>query len=78
MTERGFSPSFESDIRTLFREHDREEMEWAFDLWDHNDVVAHADIILARLETGTMPCDSPWPSESIKLFREWIQAGKLE
>lgn len=70
--------SFESDIKPLFRAFDRDEMEWAFDLWSFNDVKANAAGILERFEDGTMPCDAPWPEERIAVFRAWIEAGMPE
>ena len=71
------APGFAQDIKPLFREDDRDAMDFAFDLWDYNDVSTHAEDILERLEDGTMPCDSEWPPEQIELFRRWITAGKL-
>jgi Ferritin-like len=68
--------NFEDDIKPLFRERDRESMEFAFDLWSVDDVSTHADAILARLEAGTMPCDGAWPAERVAVFRRWIDAGK--
>jgi hypothetical protein len=68
-------PVFAQDIRPLFREDDRDEMKFAFDLWDYNDVSANAEIILERLEDGTMPCDEEWPEEQIAQFRRWMEAG---
>jgi hypothetical protein len=64
--------SFESDIRPLFREFDRTEMEWAFDLWDYDDVKENAASILERVEEGSMPCDDPWSQDRIELFRKWV------
>lgn len=69
------TPSFARDIQPLFREDDREAMDFVFDLWDYNDVRANAQLILDRLEDGTMPCDEPWTDEKITLFRRWIEAG---
>ncbi|HVH64940.1 MAG TPA: hypothetical protein VM674_02815 [Candidatus Acidoferrum sp.] len=51
-------------------------MKWAFDLWSYDDVSKHADKILARLRSGTMPCDGRWPSERVELFDRWIQSAK--
>ena len=68
--------SFETDVKPLFREHDRRSMEFAFDLWSHTDVSERADDILARLEDGTMPCDGTWSKAQVDLFRRWIQSGK--
>src|SRR5436305_15301647 len=48
-------PSFARDIRPLFREDDRESMEFAFDLWNYQDVCEHAEDILERLTDGSMP-----------------------
>ncbi|HYB00608.1 MAG TPA: hypothetical protein VED37_10370 [Ktedonobacteraceae bacterium] len=68
-------PSFARDIKPLFREKDRDEMKFAFDLWDYNDVRTHAEDILERVGDGSMPCDSEWPEEQIVLFERWIEAG---
>ncbi len=68
-------PSFARDIRPLFRESDRESMDFAFDLWDYHDVSAHAEDILERLTEGTMPCDGEWPEEQVARFRRWVEAG---
>ena len=70
--------TFEGDIKPLFREFDREEMEWAFDLWSFEDVKANAEGILERAMDGTMPCDAPWPEERIATFRRWLEAGGPE
>ena len=69
------APSFARDIQPLFREYDRDEMKFAFDLWDYNDVRTHAQDILDRLGDGSMPCDEEWPEEQIVLFERWIEAG---
>ena len=71
------SPHYEADIRPLSRDRDRQSMTWAFDLWSHDDVSEHADAILGRLRSGTMPCDGPWPSDQVDLFDQWIRDGKL-
>jgi hypothetical protein len=68
-------PRFESDIKPLFREMDRDAMEGAFDLWEHAEVRANADAILAAVEGGGMPCDGRWPAERVELFRRWVAAG---
>jgi hypothetical protein len=69
--------SFETDIKPMFRERDRESMEFAFDLWSRDDVSEHADAILDRLKTGTMPCDGAWPQGQVQLFERWVASGKL-
>ncbi len=68
-------PSFEKDIKRLFRESDREEMEFVFDLWSYHDVRANAVRILERLADGTMPCDAAWDDETGKRFRDWTEGG---
>jgi hypothetical protein len=68
-------PSFEQDIRPLFREQDRSAMEYWGDLWAYDVVKDEAESILERLEDLTMPCDEPWDSERIQLFRDWIADG---
>ena len=67
--------SFEVHIKPLFREGDRESMEFAFDLWSHQEVAENSDAILERLRDGSMPCDGAWPAEQIELFRSWIDEG---
>jgi hypothetical protein len=67
---------FEQHIKPLFRERDRDSMRFSFDLWSLEDVSAHADAILHRLDAGTMPCDGAWPAERVAVFRRWIEAGK--
>ena len=69
------TPSFARDIQPLFREDDRASMEFAFDLWNYQDVRAHVEDILERLTEGTMPCDGEWPEEQIAQFRRWVEAG---
>ena len=64
---------FDKDIRPRFRESDRLEMDFVFDLWSHDDVTANAERILERLEDGTMPCDAPWPDAEAPCVRQ--QAG---
>jgi hypothetical protein len=66
---------FATDIRPLFREEDREAMDFAFDLWSYDDVKSNADLILERIEDGTMPCDEIWEPEKIESLRAWIAAG---
>ena len=68
--------SFETDVKPLFRERDREAMQSHFDLWSRDDVSQHADAILARLQDGTMPCDRAWPQAQIDLFQRWTESGK--
>ena len=68
-------PGFARDIQPLFRESDRESMEFAFDLWDYQDVRTHAEDILERLTVGTMPCDGEWPEDRVARFRCWVEAG---
>lgn len=67
--------SFEHDIRPLFREKDRQRMEWAFDLWRYEDVRENAPQILERLETGEMPCDGGWPEDQVAKFNSWMAGG---
>ena len=68
--------SFEAQVKPLFRERDRESMEFAFDLWSYDDVSENADAILDRLKDGTMPCDGEWPQAQVDLFERWIAGGK--
>ena len=68
--------SFEQHIKPLFREGDRQAMQWAFDLWSYSDVAGNSDAILERLRNGTMPCDGVWPDDRIATFQDWVEAGK--
>ena len=72
--------TYVADIKPLFRPRDVGAMKrfGPFDLSKYEDVVTHADNILARLKDGDMPCDGAWPPEKIALFAQWISDGKLE
>jgi CDGSH-type Zn-finger protein/truncated hemoglobin YjbI len=67
--------SFEPHVKTLFRKRDRDSMQFAFDLWSHQDVSAHAEAILERVRAGTMPCDGAWPADWVDVFERWVRAG---
>ena len=69
------TPTFDSDIKPLFRESDRDAMIAAFDLWSFADVKANADAILGAVRSGSMPCDMEWPDEQVELLQRWIDAG---
>ena len=66
---------FERNIKPLFRQEDRESMNWAFDLWSYTDVKSHAAAILARLRDGSMPCDGAWSAEKVNVLQRWIDSG---
>lgn len=68
-------PSYEADVKPLFRERDRGSMLSHFDLWSYDDVVHNKEHILGRLVDGDMPCDGAWPDENVELFRSWVTAG---
>jgi hypothetical protein len=70
------APSFETDIKPLFRERDRKAMLNAFDLFSFDDVNANADKILAAVRRGSMPCDMQWPVERVDLLQRWVDGGK--
>jgi CDGSH-type Zn-finger protein/truncated hemoglobin YjbI len=65
-------------VKTLFRKQDRNSMKFAFDLWAYADVSKHAEDILGRVRSGSMPCDGAWPAEYVATFQQWIEAGKPE
>jgi hypothetical protein len=75
-SSQGEAVGFEATIKPLFREHDRDSMRRAFDLWDYSDVSTHASAILARLRDGSMPCDGAWPAQKIDTLQAWIDAEK--
>jgi hypothetical protein len=68
-------PCFDRDIKPLFLPFDRDQMRFAFDLWNYAEVKDNAAVILQRLALGDMPCDQPWPEDRIALFRAWLAAG---
>jgi hypothetical protein len=72
MSENAAGVSFEQDIK-LFRERDRDSMMRVsnFDLWSYQDVRDHAQPILSRLRSGSMPCDGAWPEAQVDLFKRW-------
>ena len=72
----GGAPSFERDIRPLFRDKDRDSMMSAFDLFDYTDVAEHADVIVGSLRSGQMPCDEAWPDADVDKLQRWIDMGK--
>jgi hypothetical protein len=67
--------SFTTDIKPLFREHDRQSMERSFDLWSYDDVRARASDILERVKNGSMPCDGAWPPGQVQVFQRWVDSG---
>jgi hypothetical protein len=69
---------FAAHIKPMFRESDRESMQFAFDLWSYADVKAHASPILEYLSNGSMPCDGAWPAERIDIFRRWVDSDMAE
>jgi hypothetical protein len=71
----GETPSFDRDVKKLFRPMDREAMLGAFDLWSYEDVCKHATPILSELKSGGMPCDGAWPPAQVAVFEKWVAAG---
>ncbi len=66
---------FATDIRSLFRDKDRNAMLGMFDLWSADDVRRNAEAIYGALAGGAMPCDGPWPESDTALLRRWIDEG---
>ena len=69
------APTFDSDIKPLFRESDRDAMMQAFDLWSFDDVKENADAIVGAVRAGSMPCDMEWPDDQVDLLQRWIDSG---
>jgi hypothetical protein len=69
--------SFASDIRPLFRDTpDVDTMkQMGLDLSSYEHVKASAEAIYSRLQDGSMPCDDPWPTEQVALFKRWVDEG---
>ena len=68
-------PTFDADIRPLFRAKDRNSMLFMFDLWSADDVREHAERIYGAIAQGNMPCDGRWTDAQTLLFRRWIDDG---
>ena len=69
--------SFASDIRPLFRDTpDVDTMKrMGLDLSSYEHVKESAAAIYSRLQDGSMPCDDPWPTEQVALFKHWMDEG---
>jgi hypothetical protein len=68
-------PSFERDIKPLFRPQDRSAMEYWIDLWSYEETKEEADAILERVADLSMPCDEPWDADRIQLLSDWVEQG---
>jgi hypothetical protein len=80
-------PSWESDIKQLFRQKDIDHMNdpnqvgpsGVIDLSSYDDVKAHADDILQSVTGETIlmppPPDAPWTPDMINTFQAWKNAG---
>jgi hypothetical protein len=66
------------DIKPMFREFDRDEMLYLFDLWSYSDVREFAELIYDRISDGTMPCDVRWSQEQLNTFAAWMETECLE
>jgi len=71
--------SFAQHIRPLFRDTpDVDSMkDYGLDLSSYEDVKAQAAKILETLDSGSMPCDAPWPPEQVTLFKRWMDEGMV-
>jgi hypothetical protein len=67
--------SFANDIKPLFREVDKDHMEFMFDLWSYKDVKDNADDILDAVSAGRMPPQDPWSQDKVDLFKQWVAGG---
>ena len=71
------TPVFELHILPMIRATDREHMRFAFDLWDYDQLVLHAEAFADRAAVDMPPVASggPWPEEWVQLFRRWMATG---
>ena len=69
--------SFAQHIRPLFRDTpDVDSMkDYGLDLASYEDVKKHSAKIFDTLDSGSMPCDGPWPAERVNLFKQWMDEG---
>ena len=68
-------PTFDRDIKPLFREGDRSSMLASFDLWSFDDVKENAGAILEAVRSGSMPCDGAWSRQKVDLLERWVEKG---
>jgi hypothetical protein len=68
-------PTFENEIKPLFRKIDIESMKWKFDLTKYEDVKNNAQVIYDAVSTGYMPADAPWDKRKVFLFQHWMNTG---
>ncbi len=70
---------YEIHIRPLTRLIDRDNMSWAFDLWDYDQVKTNVDAILLRTaaDMPPLPYGGPWPAEWVAIFQRWKDEGFL-
>lgn len=71
----GSALSFERDIRPLFRAKDCNAMRRAFDVFEYDDVVRHADAI-ATSQKRKNALRRTWPASQVDTFQRWIDSGK--
>jgi len=69
--------SFDTDIKPLITEADRDHMLFMFDLWSYKDVKENADDIYDSVSHGRMPPapTGPWTTDKVDLFKQWIDGG---
>lgn len=72
--------SYQSDIKPMFSQLDRDHMLKWFDLWNYGDVKAHADAIHGMVASGKMPppgVEPRWSADKVQTFKQWVQDGCL-
>jgi hypothetical protein len=72
--------SYQSDIKPLFTDLDRNHMLRWFDLWSYDAVKANAAAIYSTVESGKMPppgTEPRWPPDRVQTFKKWIEDGCL-
>jgi hypothetical protein len=74
MSAENAGPSFERDIRPLFRPEDIDATLFAFDLGSCEDVRPNAEAIHRELADGSMPCDARWPDDPVERLRALIDS----
>ena len=69
--------SYETDIRSLFRDFDVEILQRldGIDLNDVENVRTHGEELRERLNKGSFPYDACWSDDRIDLFNRWIDSG---
>src|ERR1700722_20505140 len=70
------NPTWYGNVRDMFNATDKSHMRGqGIDLANYNDVVNHAGDIYQQTAVGNMPPGSPWSSDYVATFLNWMTNG---